>query len=65
MRIKGLCLLQYEIIIIFFNLIFERSTKGVGATAPDFSEVETLEDGAVVPLGKPKQRSDVKVILLY
>ncbi|KAL8091027.1 hypothetical protein AgCh_040209 [Apium graveolens] len=40
------------------------STKGIGATAPDFSEVETLEDGVVVPLGKPKQRSDVKVILL-
>ncbi|KAK1354221.1 Poly [ADP-ribose] polymerase [Heracleum sosnowskyi] len=41
------------------------STKGVGATAPDLSEVETLEDGVVVPLGKPKQRSDVKASLLY
>ncbi|KAL8091030.1 hypothetical protein AgCh_040219 [Apium graveolens] len=41
------------------------STKGVCATAPDFSEVETLEDGVVVPLGKPKQRSDVKASLLY
>ncbi|XP_058076901.1 poly [ADP-ribose] polymerase 2 isoform X2 [Magnolia sinica] len=29
------------------------STKGVGATAPDPSEFQTLEDGVVVPLGKP------------
>lgn len=41
------------------------STKGVGRTAPDLSEVETLEDGVVVPLGKPKEHSDVKASLLY
>ncbi|WOG94738.1 hypothetical protein DCAR_0314035 [Daucus carota subsp. sativus] len=41
------------------------STKGVGKTAPDLSEAETLEDGVVVPLGKPKQHSDVQASLLY
>ncbi|PHU28980.1 Poly [ADP-ribose] polymerase 2 [Capsicum chinense] len=30
------------------------STKGVGATAPDFAKSQVLEDGVVVPLGKPK-----------
>ena len=30
------------------------STKGVGGTAPDLSEAETLEDGVVVPLGRAK-----------
>ncbi|PHT58712.1 Poly [ADP-ribose] polymerase 2 [Capsicum baccatum] len=30
------------------------STKGVGATAPDFAKSQILEDGVVVPLGKPK-----------
>ncbi|XP_038976039.1 poly [ADP-ribose] polymerase 2-like isoform X2 [Phoenix dactylifera] len=34
------------------------STKGVGGTAPDMSEFETLEDGLVVPLGKPKEQAD-------
>ncbi|GKC28272.1 hypothetical protein Tco_1035566 [Tanacetum coccineum] len=32
------------------------STKGVGATASDMSESETLEDGVVVPLGQPKHQ---------
>ncbi|KAK1428165.1 hypothetical protein QVD17_16993 [Tagetes erecta] len=41
------------------------STKGVGATAPDMSETETLEDGAVVPLGRPKQQLSSKASLLY
>ncbi|KAK3020850.1 hypothetical protein RJ639_045532 [Escallonia herrerae] len=42
------------------------STKGVGTTAPDFSKVETLEDGVVVPLGKPKeQKKGLKGSLLY
>ncbi|KAK2965174.1 hypothetical protein RJ640_019929, partial [Escallonia rubra] len=41
------------------------STKGVGATAPDFSKVETLEDGVVVPLGKPKEQKGLKGSLLY
>ncbi|KAM7501206.1 hypothetical protein LguiB_000110 [Lonicera macranthoides] len=41
------------------------STKGVGTTAPDLSEGETLEDGVVVPLGKPKQQLSSKASLLY
>ncbi|XP_051118900.1 poly [ADP-ribose] polymerase 2 [Andrographis paniculata] len=45
------------------------STKGVGATAPDPSEAKTLDDGVVVPLGKPKeqqhQAGGAKGSLLY
>ncbi|KAK9139326.1 hypothetical protein Scep_009007 [Stephania cephalantha] len=41
------------------------STKGVGATAPDSSEFQTLEDGVVVPLGKPKEQQGPKGSLLY
>ncbi|CAK9157267.1 unnamed protein product [Ilex paraguariensis] len=41
------------------------STKGVGSTAPDFLEVQTLEDGVVVPLGKPKKQRCPKGSLLY
>ncbi|XP_009793726.1 poly [ADP-ribose] polymerase 2 [Nicotiana tabacum] len=41
------------------------STKGVGATAPDFSKAHLLEDGVVVPLGKPKEQPDHKGHLLY
>ncbi|KAA8549149.1 hypothetical protein F0562_000833 [Nyssa sinensis] len=41
------------------------STKGVGATAPDFSEALALEDGVVVPLGKPKKQLGPKGSLLY
>ncbi|KAE9460473.1 hypothetical protein C3L33_07626, partial [Rhododendron williamsianum] len=41
------------------------STKGVGATAPDFSEAQMLEDGVVVPLGKPKKQVGPKGALLY
>lgn len=41
------------------------STKGVGATAPDFSEAQTLEDGVVVPFGKPKEQVGPKGCLLY
>ncbi|XP_076912859.1 poly [ADP-ribose] polymerase 2-like [Bidens hawaiensis] len=41
------------------------STKGVGATAPDMSETETLEDGVVVPLGRPKKQLSTKASLLY
>lgn len=37
------------------------STKGVGATTPDPSEAQAFENGIVVPLGKPKLRSDPKV----
>ncbi|CAN0889045.1 Poly [ADP-ribose] polymerase 2 [Linum grandiflorum] len=40
------------------------STKGVGETAPDLSEAKALEDGVVVPLGKPKQQGR-KGSLLY
>ncbi|GLU07369.1 hypothetical protein SLE2022_243300 [Rubroshorea leprosula] len=32
------------------------STKGVGATEPDPSEAKTLDDGVIVPLGKPKEQ---------
>ncbi|XP_055820812.1 poly [ADP-ribose] polymerase 2 isoform X1 [Solanum dulcamara] len=32
------------------------STKGVGATAPDFKESQILEDGVIVPLGNPKKQ---------
>ncbi|KAF6173587.1 hypothetical protein GIB67_022946 [Kingdonia uniflora] len=41
------------------------STKGVGTTAPDPSEFHVLEDGVVVPLGKPKEQPDLKTSLLY
>lgn len=41
------------------------STKGVGATAPDFSEAQMLEDGFAVPLGKPKEQLSSKGALLY
>ncbi|KAL2499707.1 Poly [ADP-ribose] polymerase 2 [Abeliophyllum distichum] len=41
------------------------STKGVGATAPDISKAEMLEDGLVVPLGKPKEQPRPKGSLLY
>ncbi len=37
------------------------STKGVGHTAPDLSEAQTLEDGVVVPLGRPKERLSSQV----
>ncbi|PPS00040.1 hypothetical protein GOBAR_AA20633 [Gossypium barbadense] len=40
------------------------STKGVGATAPDPSEAQSLDDGVVVPLGKPKEQNR-KGALLY
>ncbi|KAM1229106.1 hypothetical protein ACFX13_008322 [Malus domestica] len=43
-----------------------RSTKGVGGTEPDFSEAQLLDDGVVVPLGKPKENtSRPKGSLLY
>ncbi|RID70829.1 hypothetical protein BRARA_C02811 [Brassica rapa] len=41
------------------------STKGVGRTAPNPSEAKTLEDGVVVPLGKPVDHSSSKGALLY
>eukprot|EP00268_Persea_americana_P066226 TRINITY_DN8966_c1_g1_i2.p1 TRINITY_DN8966_c1_g1~~TRINITY_DN8966_c1_g1_i2.p1 ORF type:complete len:157 (-),score=31.03 TRINITY_DN8966_c1_g1_i2:385-855(-) len=41
------------------------STKGVGVTAPDSSEFEALEDGVIVPLGKPKEQLGPKGSLLY
>lgn len=47
----------------FRNLRECCSTKGVGATSPDPSGAQTLEDGVVVPLGKPKQQSGQKVII--
>ncbi|GAB4841137.1 Poly [ADP-ribose] polymerase 2 [Ancistrocladus abbreviatus] len=41
------------------------STKGVGATAPDHSEARVLEDGVVVPSGKPVQQQGSGGALLY
>ncbi|KAF3436462.1 hypothetical protein FNV43_RR23554 [Rhamnella rubrinervis] len=41
------------------------STKGVGETAPDLSEAHTMEDGVLVPLGRPKKRQSPKGALLY
>ncbi|XP_021839258.2 poly [ADP-ribose] polymerase 2 isoform X2 [Spinacia oleracea] len=41
------------------------STKGVGSTAPDMSEAQVLDDGVVVPSGKPVQKKDAKGSLLY
>ncbi|CAN8308662.1 unnamed protein product [Cochlearia groenlandica] len=41
------------------------STKGVGKTAPNPSEAKTLEDGVVVPLGKPVDHTSSKGMLLY
>ncbi|CAJ2629108.1 unnamed protein product [Trifolium pratense] len=41
------------------------STKGVGATAPDFSKAQEPEDGLIVPLAKPKKNSGTKGALLY
>lgn len=41
------------------------STKGVGATAPDFEKAQILEDGVIVPLGNPKERPKHKGGLLY
>ncbi|CAK9310127.1 unnamed protein product [Citrullus colocynthis] len=41
------------------------STKGVGQTEPNHSEAVTLDDGVVVPLGKPKRNLRGKGALLY
>ncbi|KAK7277759.1 hypothetical protein RJT34_22776 [Clitoria ternatea] len=41
------------------------STKGLGGTAPDFSKARKLEDGVIVPLGKPKKNLRIKGDLLY
>ncbi|KAB2605129.1 poly [ADP-ribose] polymerase 2-A-like [Pyrus ussuriensis x Pyrus communis] len=42
------------------------NTEGVGGTEPDFSEAQLLDDGVVVPLGKPKENtSRPKGSLLY
>ncbi|CAA6662039.1 unnamed protein product [Spirodela intermedia] len=41
------------------------STKGVGATEPDPSEFDALHDGAIVPLGRPRESSGPKGILQY
>ncbi|OAY61835.1 poly [ADP-ribose] polymerase 2-A [Manihot esculenta] len=41
------------------------STKGVGATAPDLSGAKILDDGVIVPLGKPEEQEGPKGTLLY
>lgn len=37
------------------------STKGVGATAPVLSGAKILDDGVIVPLGKPEEQEGPKV----
>ncbi|KAG7030214.1 Poly [ADP-ribose] polymerase 2 [Cucurbita argyrosperma subsp. argyrosperma] len=41
------------------------STKGVGQTEPNLSKSLTLDDGVIIPLGKPKQNHRCKGSLLY
>ncbi|TYK18137.1 poly [Cucumis melo var. makuwa] len=41
------------------------STKGVGRTEPNHSEAMTLDDGVIVPLGKPIKSQRGKGALLY
>ncbi|XP_057549192.1 poly [ADP-ribose] polymerase 2 isoform X2 [Amaranthus tricolor] len=41
------------------------STKGVGATAPNMSQSKVLDDGVVVPFGKPVEKKESKVSLRY
>ncbi|XWS46632.1 hypothetical protein CRYUN_Cryun14cG0085200 [Craigia yunnanensis] len=42
------------------------SPKGVGATAPDPCEAQTLDDGVIVPLGNPKeQKREVCLGIFY
>lgn len=41
------------------------STKGVGSTEPDPTELRILPDGVVVPLGKPVENSSRRGSLLY
>ncbi|EXB33507.1 Poly [ADP-ribose] polymerase 2 [Morus notabilis] len=41
------------------------STKGVGRTAPDLSEARALDDGVLVPEGKPKENPHHEGALLY
>lgn len=41
------------------------STKGVGRTAPDLSKAWALDDGILVPEGKPKENPNHQGALLY
>ncbi|GMN37973.1 hypothetical protein TIFTF001_007247 [Ficus carica] len=41
------------------------STKGVGRTAPDLSKARALDDGILVPEGKPKENPNHQGALLY
>lgn len=43
----------------------KHSVKGLGKTYPDPSEAKKLEDGVVVPIGKPIEDSKLKSDLLY
>ncbi|KAF3436463.1 hypothetical protein FNV43_RR23555 [Rhamnella rubrinervis] len=40
------------------------SSKVIGKAAPDLSEVHTMNDGVLVPLGKPKKNEGVQVQVL-
>lgn len=41
------------------------STKGVGQMAPNIAESKIIDDGVVVPLGKPKEEPSKRGSLLY
>uniref|UniRef100_A0AC34QIG5 Poly [ADP-ribose] polymerase n=1 Tax=Panagrolaimus sp. JU765 TaxID=591449 RepID=A0AC34QIG5_9BILA len=41
------------------------SVKGLGEIIPDEKEHQTLDDGVIVPMGKPKKGSDKKGDLIY
>uniref|UniRef100_A0A803M9J2 Poly [ADP-ribose] polymerase n=1 Tax=Chenopodium quinoa TaxID=63459 RepID=A0A803M9J2_CHEQI len=41
------------------------STKGIGSTEPNMLESQVLDDGVVVPFGKPVEKKDVKGSLRY
>lgn len=55
------CVLYALLVEFVYYEISYCSTKGVGGTAPDFSKAEELEDGIIVPLGKPKKNLGMKV----
>jgi hypothetical protein len=55
------CVLYALLVDFICYAIPYHSTKGVGATAPDFSKTRELEDGLIVPMGKPKRNTGRKI----
>lgn len=43
----------------------KHSTKGVGKTQPDSSQMHTREDGVIIPLGKQVSDNKLRTSLLY